>query len=190
MATSVFRVLTAAEMVGPNITSTDVKKTLSPNVVWRGVVETSGVLRCVGRVCGVGGVGMWGKRTRVSLPTHTTCPLHVEGVGPRAAWFRPRAGPRHTCNDHGVTCHAFAWLALFGGGGLEPWRSECEVVFWHGCRATRIFVCPSMFRVASCPTRAPAPLTTSLLSLTFCLAYGCVRGRSMEGAGWPRRIFL
>jgi hypothetical protein len=47
----------------------------------------------------------------------TPCPLHVEGVGPRAAWFRPRAGPRHTCNDHGITCHAFAWLALFGGWG-------------------------------------------------------------------------
>ena len=38
---SVFHVLTAAEMVGPSITSTDVKKTLSPGVVWRGAAETS-----------------------------------------------------------------------------------------------------------------------------------------------------
>ena len=45
--TSTFRVVAAADMY-PSTSSTEVKKTLQPNVVWRGTVETAGGNRWVG----------------------------------------------------------------------------------------------------------------------------------------------
>jgi hypothetical protein len=47
-------VVPTVDMVGPTITSTDVKKVLTENVVWRATSETAVGTRCVGRA-------VWGR---------------------------------------------------------------------------------------------------------------------------------